>query len=105
MQMSICVEGVLSGLGNFHRGYPVCPSSPMTSREEGPGGRERSLWGGNEWGTKEMVRLMPGCQDSGWDPRDCMRWGRGRKRPTACILQHRTGLVARSGPATALFGG
>lgn len=27
-----------------------CPLSPMTSWKEGPQGRERSLWGREEWG-------------------------------------------------------
>ena len=60
MQMGIC-WGLLCGSGTFHRGPAVLPLQYMTSWKESPEGRERSPWGGEEWGTEGDAEV-DGCR-------------------------------------------
>lgn len=70
----------------------------MTSWEEGPVSRERSLWGGEEWRTEgdaEADARVSGFLPGPWG----LHWERGR--PTACFLQHMWPVAGR-GPENAL---
>lgn len=82
----------------FTGALQFCPSSPTTSWKEDPEGGERSLWGGEEWGTKGEAEVDARVSGFWLGPGECTGGG---ERPTACILQHIYDLL----PAAAMLGG